>query len=172
MKKLLILSLLFLPFMGCQPSGSDAANTTETTESGQTVRPTAYGHALTTAAEAKSAAEVPDLLQQQDSVYLTLSGKALTSCEKKGCWMTVALTEGKDMRVTFKDYGFFVPKDLKGEKVVMEGILKRKVSSIEELRHYAEDAGKTAAEIQAIQQPDTAYAFEAVGVLVYPFVQK
>lgn len=72
------------------------------------------------------------------------------------------------MRVTFKDYGFFVPKDLEGEQVVMEGVLKRSVSSVDEQRHYAEDAGKSAAEIAAIQQPDTAYTFEAVGVLIQP----
>lgn len=173
MKKLSFLSLLFLPFMSCQPTGSDAASTAEPTASGQTAQPTTYGQGLTAVEEARPAAEAPVLLlQQQDSVYLTLSGKALASCAKKGCWMTVALAEGEDMRVTFKDYGFFVPQDLKGEQVVMEGILKRKLSSVEELRHYAEDAGKSAAEIQAIQQPDTAYAFEAVGVLVYPLIQK
>lgn len=172
MKKLSYLFLLFLPLLGCQPSGSEAVNTAETTASGQTGQPTSYGQTPTAVEEAKLATEVPILLQQQDSVYLTLSGKALTSCAKKGCWMTVALGEEEDMRVTFRDYGFFVPKDLNGEEVVMEGVLKRKVSSVEELRHYAEDAGKSPAEIQAIQQADTAYAFEAVGVLVYPLAKK
>lgn len=80
----------------------------------------------------------------------------------------VDLGGGEDMRVTFKDYGFFVPKDLQGERVVMEGVLKRAITSVEELRHYAEDAGKSNEEIQAIQQSDTTYAFEAVGVLIYP----
>lgn len=82
--------------------------------------------------------------------------------------MTVDLGEGEGMRVTFKDYGFFVPKDLNGEQVVLEGVLKRKINSVEELRHYAEDAGESKAAVAAIQQPDTAYSFEAVGVLIWP----
>ncbi len=157
-----------LGFVGCQSPQSESANTIENAAPAQEMQAGVYGQAIGTPAEAKPAAEVPILLQQQDSVYLTLSGKALTSCAKKGCWMTVALSNGEDMRVTFKDYGFFVPKDLNGEAVVMEGMLKKEVSSVEEQRHYAEDAGKTAAEVAAIQQPDTLYTFEAVGVLIYP----
>ena len=42
--------------------------------------------------------------------------KVRRACEKKGCWMELAGAEGigPGMRVTFKDYGFFVPKDSRG----------------------------------------------------------
>lgn len=127
----------------------------------------AYGERVDSAAPV-AVEEVPALLARQDSLYTTLRATALESCAKKGCWMTVALGNGESMRVTFKDYGFFVPKNLKGEQVVMQGVLKRKLSTVEELRHYAEDAGKSAAEVAAIQQADTAYSFEAAGVLIWP----
>jgi hypothetical protein len=167
-----VLSLtLLLVVSACQnptatEAGSDQA-AVEVNASQDTFTANSYGSEISTAG-AKPVSQVPLLLQQQDSLYLTLSGTALSSCTKKGCWMTVDLGTGESMRVTFKDYAFFVPKDLSGEQVVMEGVLKREVSSVEEQRHYAEDAGKSAAEIAAIQQADTAYTFEAVGVQIWP----
>lgn len=131
----------------------------------------AYGQSISTE-DAVSASEVPQLLKNQDSLYVRLSSNAISSCTKKGCWMLVDLGKNQNMRVTFKDYGFFVPKDLNGEAVVMEGTLRRELSSVDEQRHYAEDAGKSQQEIAAIQQPDTAYTFEAVGVKIWPLQPK
>ena len=152
----------------CQsPQSENSGVAAAATQQEEELQAAAYGQAITDKA-AKPVAEVPRLLQGKDSVQLTLSGTALSSCTKKGCWMTVDLGEGESMRVTFKDYAFFVPKDLSGERVLMQGVLKQKISSVDDQRHYAEDAGKSAAEIAAIQQPDTAYTFEAAGVLIWP----
>ena len=165
MKNTLLLILALGISAACQsPQKESAAGTTEAAVQGEGKQ---YGANISTA-NSQPAQQVPLLLQDKDSLYLTLDGSALSSCTKKGCWMMVDLGGGEDMRVTFKDYGFFVPKDLQGERVVMEGVLKRAITSVEELRHYAEDAGKSNEEIQAIQQSDTTYAFEAVGVLIYP----
>ncbi len=62
-------------------------------------------------------------------------------CQMKGCWMTLKDETGKSVRVTFKDYGFFVPKDASGRKVIIEGVAS--VSDLDEAtaKHYAEDAG-------------------------------
>lgn len=169
MKKLFLATALACTLAACQSNPSETAEGEGT--SLQAELPTTYGQAI--AAEgALAAAEVPALLQGKDSVYVSLKGNALGSCAKKGCWMNVGLAEGENMRVTFKDYGFFVPKDLSGQEVVMEGMLRRKVSSVEEQRHFAEDAGKSAEEIAAIQQADTIYSFEAVGVLIWPNQQE
>ncbi len=46
------------------------------------------------------------------------------ACAKKGCWMEVAESNEKSApscRVTFKDYGFFVPKDSAGSRARMQG---------------------------------------------------
>lgn len=87
-------------------------------------------------------------------------------CVKKGCWLTVALPDGNLMRVTFKDYGFFVPTTSKGYPVILEGIAQKSVTDVETLRHYAEDADKPGEEIKAITQPKEEYTFEAVGVVI------
>jgi hypothetical protein len=87
-------------------------------------------------------------------------------CQVKGCWMKLKMENGQTMRVTFKDYGFFVPKDIAGKTIVFEGNATTKTTSVDELRHYAADAGKSKDEIVKITEPKTELAFEANGVLV------
>jgi hypothetical protein len=59
-------------------------------------------------------------------------------CQEKGCWMT--LKSGVEaVRVTFKDYGFFVPKDSAGRTAVMEGVFNVKTISEAKAKHYAEE---------------------------------
>ena len=87
-------------------------------------------------------------------------------CQKKGCWMTMKLSNGDNMRVTFKDYKIFVPKDLSGKEVVLEGFAYADTTSVENLQHYAEDAGKSKSEIAKITTPKKQLAFEAKGVVV------
>lgn len=87
-------------------------------------------------------------------------------CQNKGCWMIMDLGDGKDIRVTFKDYKIFMPKDLAGKEVVLDGFAYTDTTSIETLKHYAEDAGKTQAEIEAITSPKIQLAYEAKGVVV------
>jgi hypothetical protein len=95
-----------------------------------------------------------------------VTGTVLDVCQAKGCWMTIQKSDGTKMRVTFKDYGFFVPKDIAGKTVIMEGVAKVTETSVEELRHYAEDAGKSKEEIKKITEPKKELTFEASGVIV------
>ena len=60
-------------------------------------------------------------------------------CQKKGCWMVISDGE-RSMRVTFKDYGFFVPIDATGRDAIVEGIVSREEISEEVARHYAEES--------------------------------
>src|SRR5690554_1080993 len=87
-------------------------------------------------------------------------------CSKKGCWLTVALPDGNLMRVTFKDYGFFVPTTSQGYPLLLEGVAQKSVTDVETLRHYAEDAGKSKEEIEAITQPKEEFTFVATGVII------
>ncbi|OWY25042.1 DUF4920 domain-containing protein [Sphingobacteriales bacterium UPWRP_1] len=95
-----------------------------------------------------------------------VSGTVTGVCQVKGCWMTLQTPDGEDMRVTFKDYGFFMPKDISGKNIVMRGIAKIDTTSVADLRHYAEDAGKSEAEIAQITQPEIAVTFVADGVIL------
>lgn len=95
-----------------------------------------------------------------------VSGTVTGVCQVKGCWMTLQTPDGDDMRVTFKDYGFFMPKDIAGKNIIMRGTAKVDTTSVADLRHYAEDAGKSEAEIAQITEPEVAVTFVADGVIL------
>jgi len=96
----------------------------------------------------------------------TISGEIKEVCTKKGCWMTMALPNGEFMRVTFKDYGFFVPINSQGFPVILEGVATLTETDVATLQHFAEDQGKSAEEIGAITDPKREITFEATGVVI------
>lgn len=95
-----------------------------------------------------------------------VKGTVASVCEKKGCWMKLATTEGDGIMIRFKDYKFFMPLNIVGKDVVLQGEAKKTVTSVEMLKHYAEDAGKSKEEIEKITEPKTEIEFIATGVLV------
>lgn len=112
------------------------------------------------------ATELAAKIGEKKELTTKVEGTVQEVCKMKGCWMTVKTADGKTMRVTFKDYGFFVPKDIAGKQVVFEGVAQTTVTPVDELRHYAEDAGKSKAEIEKIKDPEKAITFVADGVIV------
>lgn len=115
---------------------------------------------------AKSMAAHYNTMQQGDSINSKMKAKVTEVCQAKGCWMTLDIGDNKEVMVKFKDYGFFVPKDITGKEVIINGKAYVKEVSVDEQRHYAEDAGKSAEEVVAITEPKKTYSFEADGVLV------
>ena len=79
--------------------------------------------------------------------------------------MLYPMDDENKVMVKFKDYGFFMPLNAKGE-VVINGKAYVSETSVDELRHYAEDAGKSKEEIAAITETQRTYSFEADGVLL------
>lgn len=100
----------------------------------------------------------------------TLNVKFTTSidevCQKKGCWMTLNLGNDKQAFVKFKDYGFFVPKNAQEKEAVVNGKAFVSVVSVDELKHYAKDEGKSQEAIDSITEPKVTYSFMADGVLI------
>ncbi|MEM9822768.1 MAG: DUF4920 domain-containing protein, partial [Bacteroidota bacterium] len=114
-----------------------------------------------------------DLLQKMegsDSLSIKVKGRVSAVCQKKGCWMNIVSDQegNPDMFVKFKDYGFFMPLDIAGREVVMDGYAFKEVTSVEELRHYAEDDKKSKEEIEAITEPEEELKFMASGVILLP----
>ena len=95
-----------------------------------------------------------------------IEGTILSSCPKKGCWMQVKI-DSDTIQVTFKNYGFFVPKTgLENKKTILEGYPKQDTISIKMLKHFAEDAGKSQKEIDKITKPEYKISFIADGVII------
>ena len=97
---------------------------------------------------------------------IKITGTAAAVCQVKGCWMTTDLGDGKSMRIRFKDYAFFMPKDGAGKTFYAQGVASWETTSVAQLRHYAEDAGKSKEEIEKITEPKKEITFLAEGVLL------
>jgi hypothetical protein len=96
-----------------------------------------------------------------------VEGTVEAVCKVKGCWMNIASQKGAaPMFVKFKDYAFFMPKDIIGKKVVMLGNAFKETTTVEELRHFAEDEGKSKDEIAKITKPKEEMKFMASGVVI------
>jgi Domain of unknown function (DUF4920) len=117
---------------------------------------------------ALTAAEVEKKMKGQKLTELKsvkIMGKVNSVCKMKGCWMEVDNGQGQTIRIRFKDYKFFVPRDCENQIVYAQGVARFDTTSVAMLQHYAEDAGKSKAEIAAITKPEIALTFEAEGVI-------
>lgn len=116
--------------------------------------------------KAIQASALPAKMGNQEEMATKVTGTVESVCQVKGCWMKVKMDNGETMRVMFKDYAFFVPKDITGKTVVFEGEAQMKTVPVEHLQHYAKDAGKSNEEIAKITEPKKELTFIADGVLV------
>lgn len=105
-------------------------------------------------------------MRDESKKDMKIKGVVYEVCQEKGCWMIMKLNNGEEMRVTFKDYKIFVPKDLAGKQVILDGFAYKDTASVKELQHFAKDAGKSDAEISKIKKPKPQLAFEAKGLVV------
>ncbi len=107
------------------------------------------------------------MTQQGGAEGIKVSGPVTAACQNKGCWMTVKVAEDQEMRVTFRDYGFFVPKDAADKTAIMTGNVYYDTTSVDRLRHFAIDGGMSEEEAEkTITEPEISMAFEATGVII------
>jgi len=124
-----------------------------------------YG-ALITEEGALNTSEVSSLLDSDTVAEVKLIGTIQAVCQHSGCWMDLDMGNGKVLKVTFKENAYTIPKDASGKTDIVEGLATRELISVETLKHYAEDEGKSKEEIEAIKEPAWSYAFEASGVII------
>ena len=111
-------------------------------------------------------ADLVDAMRDRESLAIKVKGIVNEVCQAKGCWLTMDLDQDQVMRVTFKDYGFFVPVNSSGKNVTIEGTVQKQTVTVDMLKHYAKDAGKSDQEISSINESEISYIFVADGVLI------
>lgn len=91
-----------------------------------------------------------------------LEGTVVKACPMKGCWMELAPDgAARGIRVTFKDYGFFVPTDVAGRAARLEGTFETNVFSRADADHLIAEG------VSLVRNPDgtaTELSFVASGV--------
>lgn len=165
MKNFNILVVFLLLFWGCHGQGKeqDDKNKTDLLEDYQS-----FGEKIE-ANESLSSQEMAqkfDKMAVNDTLRTKFTAMVTDVCQAKGCWMKLRMTDGKEAMVKFKDYGFFMPKDITGREVVVNGKAYVEAMSVEDQKHFAKDAGKSEAFIAKITDPKKTYGFEADGVLL------
>lgn len=159
----LFASALFLTccatlFIGCESATPvEAAGTPD--------NQTFYGSVIDTDGT-MTGADMRAALEESGRAEVRFGGEITATCAKKGCWMDVA--SGEDtVFVRFLDYGFFVPTEgAEGKRTVVQGEAFYDTLTVPMLKHYAEDAGKSQEEIDAINEPELRLAFTATGVMI------
>lgn len=165
MRKIAAILVMSLIFVACKQDKSNDEK--EVLAEADPVAYNSFGTEINAdnALNAEEALEKFNSLKPGDTLELKFASKINSVCKKKGCWMTLELPE-EEVRVTFKDYGFFVPKDSENTEVIVEGKAFINEMSVEDQKHFAEDEGKPETEIAAITSPQTTKAFIANGVLL------
>lgn len=165
MKKLLFVgTLALLAACGSNAPKQENTNTSDSTATASSTEQF-FGEKITVDG-ATPIAELKTLMGEQKELKIKLEAPIDAVCQKKGCWMDLKTAEGEPMRVTFKDYAFFVPKDAAGKTAIVDGVAKIEETSVADLQEYAKDAGKSKEEIAAIKEPKKELVFEASGVVL------
>ncbi len=125
-----------------------------------------YGDKITADGAVPITDAVAKLGKDDEVVNTKVKAKILEVCPKKGCWLKLELDNKETAMVKMKDYGFFLPVAAAGKTVVIDGEIKKKTISVSELKHYAEDAKKPKAEIDAITKPQEEVRVTAKGIVV------
>jgi len=165
MKRFNILLVFFLVFITAQAQDAKSdSNAKKVAAEGFL----SYGATINSDAVADTGqmTEKYEVLKVTDTLQVKFKATVQEVCQSKGCWMKLNLDNGQEAMVRFKDYGFFMPMDIKGKEVIVNGSAFVEEMSVEDQRHYAKDAGKTADEIARITSPKKTYGFEADGVLL------
>ena len=124
-----------------------------------------YGKTIT-ADKAINVGQLSTALNTDSAYRGRISGKVVEVCTKKGCFMKIARENGSPVMIRFTDYAYFMPQNIVGKNVVVEGLAKVNETSVAKLQHYAADAGKSKEEIAKINQPKKDIEIMADGVLV------
>ena len=119
----------------------------------------------TTDKDAVNANELSSLLDPKEPKEVKVKGKVVEVCKAEGCWLRME-TAGGTIMIRMKDHKFFVPVSMQGKTIVADGTATLKETSVDMLRHYAEDAGKSKEEIAAIKEPKKEIVLQAKGILV------
>ena len=166
MNKIFLIALLALTIGACKDSGNQLENQ-QNKEAEVTQDYVSFGAEISNdeALDASAMMALYADLKEGDTLAAKFQAPVNSVCKMKGCWMRLAVGD-QEAFVKFKDYDFFVPKYLSEVEVIVSGKAYVSKTSVEDLKHFAQDAGKTQEEIDAITEPELSLDFMADGVLV------
>lgn len=163
MKKLLIITGLAVVAASCSQKAEEKKETATTIEQAAPAVDTLYGDTfeLTGALPVDS---IWGMKQDTAGVDIKVEGEIDAVCQMAGCWMNLK-TAKAPIRVRNGEK-FEFPKDGKGKRAIVVGKLKWITTTVDELKEYAKDDGKSKAEIDAIKDPITEPEIQVTGAAI------
>jgi hypothetical protein len=130
--------------------------------------PAAKGVVYGEVSQEKAPLPVDDLQSKitDNSFSGQIKGKVVEVCKAEGCWLRLQKADGGTVMVRADKHAFFMPENIVGKTVLVEGTASVKETSEEMRKHYAEDAGKSKEEIAKIKGSEKNVEFAAKGVKV------
>lgn len=168
MKKYLFVTLTIASFFACNGQETSNKKVQDSSLKNNEMAYEAYGDSFEKGKPLSAEAMFAEYKNMEvgDTLKVSFETSVNTVCKMKGCWMTLEVPGDEDVRVSFKDYGFFVPKNIEDRRAIVSGKAFLTEISVEDLKHYAEDEGKSVEEILRITEPKKSMAFIADGVLL------
>jgi hypothetical protein len=102
-----------------------------------------FGTQFDSQSKALSLSEVMNATESYQAEPFLLQTEIAKVCQKKGCFF-IARDAGHAVRVSFKDYGFFIPTDASGKTVLLQGELVAKNVTDKQAAHFNKDLGEGA----------------------------
>src|SRR5690554_8064712 len=114
MKHLLSLLILVVFVAACEKPAQDAdLLAIETTEIAIPDGWDSFGEAIDAQNAVEISAVVDEFVMEEEKNF-KISGTLVNVCQNKGCWTTLTTEDGRMVKMTFANYGFFLPTDAAG----------------------------------------------------------
>ena len=125
-------------FLLAQPAAADVTRLSEPVA--VTDDAEVFGALLDADAKPTSLAALLDNPDEYVDTAVRVEARISQVCQKKGCFM-IATAGDKAVRISFRDYSFFVPTDTSGKTVTLTGTVIERELSEKQAAHFREDAG-------------------------------
>lgn len=104
-----------------------------------------------------------------DERNIWIEGEITEVCSSQGCWIRMkdpANPAAGDLFVKTKDHAYLVPRNAHGHAVRVYGVCEATEMTVADQQHFAEEAGKSEAEIALITQPKKMIVFHATTIVI------
>ena len=152
----LLLTMMFIPLVaaasGNDTSASDSQDSVIRLSEPVSVTETheTYGSSMPSSEHALTLAELVGNSEQHIGTEVVVSTQIVKVCQKKGCFF-IARDGDAVARVTFKDYGFFIPTDSDGKTVTLMGTFSHETVTQKQSEHIASDLGEPVVNLDPLQ---------------------
>ncbi|MDX1652622.1 MAG: DUF4920 domain-containing protein [Brumimicrobium sp.] len=161
---LLALSML----ISCTNNAQEGETEGEQLEQGDTttvtVVETEFGPKKVDITKAVSTEEMLKQFEGKTEMDATIKANITEVCSKMGCWVRIDQGDGETIMVIFKDHFTIPTETAAGTVAYLTGKAVQDTISVDERRHYLEDANASKEEIMAITEPEYTVSFIAEGI--------